>query len=493
MDLRQKIYNLLERTGPGRMTPTAYDTAWVARLATMDEPIGKQALDWIRGHQLADGSWGADEPYYYHDRVVSTLAAINALARQGKSQDGARLARAEQALEKALKGLDRDPAGETIGFEMIVPTLLKEAQILGAVDHQGAQVIRHLAPKRSAKLALLPDGMISRFVTLGFSAEMAGSDGIHLLDVDNLQQSDGSVSYSPSATAYFALYVREQDPDALRYLERVSRGGCAPNVAPFDIFETAWVLWNLQFVSLDNRMETLCQPHLDFLEENWEPGLGAGFATGYAPRDGDETSIVFDVLTHFDRSADVEAVLHYETPFYFRCFDLESTPSISTNIHALSALRKAGLDRDHPAVQKLLTFLRGIRSENPYWFDKWHASPYYSTSHVIIACTGYDDELAFEAVQWILDTQNPDGSWGYYNSPTAEETAYCLQALVIWQEQKNKVPAGALRGGAAWLAGHMDPPYHPLWIGKCLYCPVLVVRSAILSALMLATGNDLCA
>jgi hypothetical protein len=42
-----------------------------------------------------------------------------------------------------------------------------------------------------------------------------------------------------------------------------------------------------------------------------------------------------------------------------------------------------------------------------------------------------------------------------------------------------------LRRGAAWLAEHAEPPYPPLWIGKCLYCPVLVVRSAVLSALML--------
>jgi halimadienyl-diphosphate synthase len=487
MDLRQEICDLLQEAGPGRMMPTAYDTAWVARLAELGEPIGEQALEWVRAHQLQDGSWGAPHPYYHHDRAVSTLAAVNALAQQGDPQDHVRLERAQNALHQALGGLNDDPAGETIGFEMIVPTLLNEAQSLGALNHQGTDVIKHLAPKRSAKLALLPDSMISRFVTLGFSAEMAGSDGINLLDIDNLQQADGSVSYSPSATAYFALHVRRRDPDALHYLEQITTEGCAPNVAPFDIFETAWVLWNLQFVSLDRRMRALCQPHLEFLEESWEPGLGAGFAVGYAPRDGDETSIVFDVLTHFGRSADIEAVLHYETPFYFRCFDLESTPSISTNIHALSALREAKLGPDHPAVQKLLDFLRGIRGENPFWFDKWHASPYYSTGHAIIACMDYDDELASEALGWILHTQNPDGSWGYYDIPTAEETAYCLQALAVWRERKHGVPDDTLRRGAAWLTSHADPPYPPLWIGKCLYSPVLVVRSAILSALMLVT------
>lgn len=485
MDLRQETYNLLQDVGPGQMAPTAYDTAWVARLAELGEPIGKRALEWIRTHQLADGSWGAPQPYYHHDRAVSTLAAVTALAKQGNSVDQARLERAQDGLQKALEGLDTDPAGETIGFEMIVPTLLEEAQSLGAINHQGTDVIKHLAPKRSAKLALLPDGMISRFVTLGFSAEMAGSDRIHLLDIDNLQQSDGSLSYSPSATAYFAVYVRRRDRDALQYLERVAGNGCAPNVAPFDVFETAWVLWNLQFVSTDDKMKALIQPHLEFLTESWKPGEGAGFAAGYAPRDGDETSVVFDVLSSFNCSPDLEAVLRYETPFYFRCFDLESTPSISTNIHVLSALQEARLSQNHPAVEKVLEFLREIRGGNPFWFDKWHASPYYSTGHAIMACIGYDDQVASEALQWILDTQNPDGSWGYYDMPTAEETAYCLQALAIWQKHKEEVPSEVVHKGATWLANHRHPPYAPLWIGKCLYCPTLVVRSAILSALML--------
>jgi hypothetical protein len=31
----------------------------------------------------------------------------------------------------------------------------------------------------------------------------------------------------------------------------------------------------------------------------------------------------------------------------------------------------------------------------------------------------------------------------------------------------------------------MDLPYPPLWIGKCLYNPSLVIRSAVISALAL--------
>jgi halimadienyl-diphosphate synthase len=102
----------------------------------------------------------------------------------------------------------------------------------------------------------------------------------------------------------------------------------------------------------------------------------------------------------------------------------------------------------------------------------------------VIASAGYDDDLVDSAVHWILETQNADGSWGFY-TPTAEETAYCLQALVIWGRHGGHVPTSVLQRGAAWLADRTDPPYPPLWIGKSLYTPVLVVRSAILSALVL--------
>jgi len=140
-------------------------------------------------------------------------------------------------------------------------------------------------------------------------------------------------------------------------------------------------------------------------------------------------------------------------------------------------------------VQKIFRFLLKTRVSNAYWFDKWHASPYYATTHAVIALANYNNPLAIPAVEWILKTQNEDGSWGMY-FPSAEETAYCLQALSIWKRHggQEKVSDTVLKRGAAWLVEHTEYPYPPMWIGKCLYCPELVVRSAILSALMLVAN-----
>jgi len=56
MDLNHEVAELLKKIGPGHMMMTAYDTAWIARLTKLGEPIGDRALTWLREHQLPDGS-----------------------------------------------------------------------------------------------------------------------------------------------------------------------------------------------------------------------------------------------------------------------------------------------------------------------------------------------------------------------------------------------------------------------------------------------------
>ncbi len=492
MNLDENLAQLLREAGPGRMMNTAYDTAWVARLGDLDRSMSNPALEWICDHQLADGSWGAKAPIYYHDRLICTLAAMIALAQKGRrARDRHQIDRGLAALETltsgATHGLMADPNGSTIGFEMIMPTLLAEAESLGIVHNQGQRILGRISRQRKAKLELLAGRMINRYVTIAFSAEMAGADGLRLIDIDNLQEANGSVGYSPSATAYFLASLRSQDPRAMEYLRQTMSEGGMPNVAPFEIFERTWTLWNLALLpELDSELLALCQPHLDFVSAAWKPGEGVRFAVGYSPKDGDDTYVAYKVLTHFGRSVDVDTLFAYERETHFECFALEVNPSVSTNIHAVDALRSAGLKADHPTIQKIIRFLLGARIDDVFWFDKWHASPYYTTAHAVIAFANYSNDLAAPAVDWILKTQNKDGSWGHYFS-SAEETAYCLQALSIWNRSGGQSPANALKQGADWLRDHAEPPYPPLWLGKCLYSPELVVRSAVLSALRLVS------
>jgi halimadienyl-diphosphate synthase len=190
------------------------------------------------------------------------------------------------------------------------------------------------------------------------------------------------------------------------------------------------------------------------------------------------------VFARYGKPIDIDALWRYELGDRFCCFRSEANPSVSVNTHMLGAWRQAGFDARHPAVQKIIAFLQRTQLIDMFWLDKWHVSPYYPTADAINVSAGYANNLVENAVKWMIGTQSSDGSWGYY-MPTAEETAYCLQALIAWKQYGGWVPKDTMQRGLAWLVDHQIPPYPPLWVGKCLYCPTRVVRSAILSALML--------
>ncbi len=489
--MKEDLSALVEKIGRSDMLSTAYDTAWVARLANVDSELGLQAINWLCSNQLADGSWGAKQSYCYHDRVISTLSAMIALTYHGKRQaDKDLITKGLHALEKitdrATKGLSSTKYGATVGFEVIIPTLVAEAESLGIIKQQKERILGRIGEQRAKKLGRIKGKMISKNITLAHSSEMAGVDGQDMLDLEHLQEENGSIACSPSATAYYALQVKAGDEKALKYLHKIrGRDGGVPNVAPFDIFEIVWSLWNLSMMPNYLSLQNALQKHIDFLSTTWDNQNGCAFSSEYSVKDSDETSMVFDTLSRFGIKKAVENVLVYEEKDWFRCFNLEQDPSISANIHILGALREAGYERDHPSVEKILLFLQKRKSsDDGYWEDKWHISPYYTTSHAIIACTDYANEVVSNAVTWMLNKQKPDGSWGLFGS-TPEETAYALQALWLWNQKAGKIPAECLHQGKVWLEDHRKHEYNPLWIGKCLYSPKLVIDSAVITALSL--------
>jgi halimadienyl-diphosphate synthase len=413
-----------------------------------------------------------------------------ALAYRGqRSHDRVQVERGLLALERITndfsQGLHANEA--TVGFEMIAPTLVAEAREFGLIKQHEERILGPLGEQRRTKLDLFRGKKISRYISAALSAEMAGQDGQYMLDIENLQERNGSIGHSPSATAYYVLNIKPGDERALKYLRDVTnlRGG-APDLIPFDVFEAAWVLWNFSLVDdWSKEIKILFSPLLDFLRKGWKEGVGIGFSTSYSIPDGDITSFTYKILSHFGESPDIEAVLSFEEKDNFRTYHFESHSSPSTNIHALSALRRAGFNLSSPPVQKILNYLTKMRVKGAYWFDKWHLSPYYTTAHAIIALSGLADQIVSPAIDWILQTQNPNGSWGY-QLPSAEETAYCIQALKIWRQHGGKIPKDVMKNAIAWLEGNSEPPYPPLWIGKGLYIPELVVRSVILSALLIS-------
>jgi len=466
------------------MSNSAYDTAWVARVpqnGTHSRSAFPEAMEWLRRNQYPDGSWGGSIRYY-HDRTISTLAAIVALAELGNGNgDRAAVGRGENYIHRNIQYLHHDPC-ETVGFELIVPTLLEKAQQLG-LNLPYTRCARYYRI-REEKLSRIPRQLIhSRRVTTTHSLEFMGDS----LDVDraaDMQEENGSFGNSPSATAY-VLTEHTDNPAARRYLTetiRIGEGAAVP-AHPVEIFNKSWVLYNLDLAGLVDVLRQEAESHLDYLFQAWDREHGVGFSRDYSVHDLDDTAVVFKLLCRAGYDIDPSVFRVYERDDHFVCYPFERNPSIGAHVHLLDALHACPQDERQPhMVEKALGFYR-TQLYNAYWFDKWHISPYYLLSHAIIATIGADDALAREGVNWITDTQREDGTWGYFG-PTSEETAYCLQALIRYHQHVEQLDRTVFYHAAQYLYRQYDSQHHPpLWIEKCLYTPPQIVRSAILSAL----------
>ncbi len=489
MDYKQEARDLV-RNLSGRLSPSPYDIAWLARLKTSPggEPRWPDLIEWLLANQYEDGHWGSNVPYYHH-QIINTLSPVIALQQNGHDHCAlAAIKRAEHYLWNHLHLLQRDQFAP-VGFELLFPTLLKEAQILGldVPSHAfGYSAIQ------SAKLRLIPpDALYSPHITTVFSLEFLGSAG----DAERLRAAvgpNGSLGNSPAATAYYSL-ICPDDKRALIYLDEVrQRYSQVVNFFPFRTFEIAWVLYHLS---------CCCLPITEFVESDiWlelESSIlpsGAAFDPSFGIPDGDTTSAGARLLREAGHDFDPVILAKFQDPqtLLFRTYDYERNLSISTNIHALEAL---SVMPDYPHVvesrEAIVVALLANRVYNIYWIDKWHTSPYYATSHALMSLRQerpYVAQACSPTISWLLHTQHDDGSWGFFGEGTAEETAYVLLALLHWHHSQGLANTEGLRRAAQYLQqmySESDESYPGLYICKVLYAPYAIVRAAILAALIL--------
>lgn len=480
--LTEEINVLLSQLGSAVIHSVPYDTAWMARLALRYPQQGfDEAINWLRTHQRKDGSWGSDV-LYFHDRFISTLAAVVALKAVGKTRDIGSIQSAENYLWQCYLHLHHD-MHDTIAFPVLAVSLMNEARMLGldvprdlycdvATIEKKLNMVGHTSKKW-------------RHNTMSFSLEAAQPT---YPDMPDFLEGNGSVGTSPAATASMLIQSPHVHEDSLRYLQDLvagQRDGGAPNVAPIDTFEASWSLNFLRVAGAVSPDHPDVRRLGDLLYNNWSPERGLGFSSYYSVPNLDDTASSLSVLAWLDYPVTPDSLAWYEEDRYFRCFPDEVNPSMSAHLRMLTALRMYPNYRCYDAwIEKIMNTIRRRNLDGQFYFDKWHSSPYYLRSTGVFSMYGLEDNMVESTIQWMKRSQNNDGGWGYYGQSTLEETAYCILALVFWQKHEGGVDPQILDAGASYLFENMNRQSLPsLWIGKCLYTPALVVRSAILAAL----------
>jgi len=481
--LESEIQKLLENLGTGKVNGVAYDTAWVSRLAPRYPGYGfENTLEWLRRNQYDDGTWGAPL-VHYHDRFISTLAAIVALREVGDgNRDERRVQRGEQALWRLVGKLGRDDS-DTIGFPILTASLAQDAVEL-RLDVPKPPIRFAVKYKKKVEDLLEQSNRNWRSSSLTYSLEGLRHS---VREGDNVFEANGSISVSPAATASYLLSYSNKE--ALAYLRNnviEDEEPSLPAFDPVDVFDIAWSLNHLRLAGVVEADHPDVVLALDYLWNVWSPVVGASPATNFAISDVDTTAACFMVLKWGGYPVNGDAFKHFEMDEHFCCYKEETNVSLSANVRVLAALRMCD---DHPLqsqwIDKIVRLLHQTDDNGSFWWDKWHASPYYVTSTSINALFGIDDYLAQSRLKWILRTQNDDGGWGYLGSSTPEETAYCLEALTIWDRQVQRIDSIILEAAFEYLIKHVnDMKFTPLWIGKTLYTVKNPVKAVVLSALL---------
>ncbi len=500
----------------GSISPSVYETArLVAAGAWL--PGHRSRVEYLLTAQRPDGGWGGPDGY----ALVPTLSATEALlgivlAPSSRLPSEVRV-RSVQAVARGLAfgstQLRSSRVGElpdTVAIEAIVPYLV--ARLRDGLTRLRASDVSGLDEWRGKSALPLPRGLSDKAlqaVTAALSAdspppvkflhslEVAGDRAVGTGGVPRLAL--GTVGASPAATVAW-LGTRPADPSdaAARYLRAVvaQHGGPVPCVIPIRNFERAWVVNSLAMVDLAHRAPRRLIARMD--AALGRRGLGGGDGM---PLDADTTSATITALRQLGVPARDSLLRPYDAGTHFYTWAGERTSSPTTNAHVLTALVSSDARRSAwrtSAMGRIVAWLCDNQQGDGFWFDKWHASPFYATVAAVAALreaiqTGSIGDggtatraaaAVDRAVAWALGNQRRDGGWGRWNG-SAEETAYALQIL-LYRAEPDRSLRTAARRGLRYLVAAQDSPPVPLWHGKELYAPVEVVRAAVIGARHLA-------
>ena len=493
---KQKMKTKGEFTGllnaqRGVVSADLYSTAWVAQtpsLANPRLPAWPETLAYIRAHQLPDGGWGEPRIYNAHERTISTLACLLALKQWPGADHAQRIERGVWALRKYANDLLLEPH-ETVGFELLLPRLIHELAQHGLSLafpqwYSALQAGQH-------KLRLIGEMTLNYEQPRAwwFSMEMLPDDFLNKIDEKRALNRFGAIETSAAATAAYLRARRHQgqdSPQAAAFLQRLVNmsGGGIGFCWPVELFELVWTLDGFWRAGLDPNMPFVASL-LRQLSRYWAASpRGLSSSTAFRVSDGDDTSMGYALLRWAGLRPSIAPLLSFWNGDHFCTYQDERNASLSVNLHALSALRHDLQRREYRQLAIMTTeWLRRELRQGGGFSDKWHFSPYYIAAHAVSAFAGWDDDMARQAVDFLLARQLPNGGWGSTPSATLEETAHAVLGLAVGQRLGLLPDPQPLAAAQRYFQRRqVAQPEERLWIGKTLFQPVGLVRMLLYAA-----------
>jgi halimadienyl-diphosphate synthase len=503
VDLNDSIRQIAARLGSGNVSPSAYDTAWVARipsLADATKPAYPAALAWLRAKQLPSGEWDhAPERPWIQGTVFATLAAVSALAEWKDPGDAPRIARAVARLEALVPDLAAEPPGTSVTALLLFANA-REAVALGVAVPDG--VYRPYEERAKKVLGylehLIRENDLLRKPHPGwFNLEMMGSlmSPERLAVATAMRSDNGSVAASPSASAFLLREHRRLGrdlPDVAAYLDALvdsGRGG----VRHFGLLDQMDLVIGLNFLVRGGipANSPLLAPAVELLAQRFDRQRGISWGRGFPCRDSDDSAMAAEVLLRAGKPTNIEVVREFFNGSYFTCYREEASPTPAVSMNVVAALEQFEISPELEAMkQKTVTWLTSQIREDGYILDRWHLSPFYAEFRAVFALRDLAPEAARRCVGWMLREEHASGGWGMLGLATAEETAYAVLALRHWRERHpSDVDAEVFARAQTFLERETARP--AMWpCSKALFLAHDMVEAVIVAARHALRGGE---
>lgn len=143
--------------------------------------------------------------------------------------------------------------------------------------------------------------------------------------------------------------------------------------------------------------------------------------------------------------------------------------SADVTAHVLELLARVGYDPKEPRVKRGLAYLWDQQEDDGSWFGRWGVNYIYGTSAALTCLSAWGfkptDPRIAKAIDWLKSHQNEDGGWGESclsytdqawrgrGASTASQTAWAVLGLLVAQGVNDP----ALQNGLHWLLDSQNP------------------------------------